>query len=61
MSTISLVKRACDYCGKPEHRVGILIVGLNDGAICDACVEVCVALIAKSRAEQDGSGDEVGA
>lgn len=57
MSTIRLVKYACDYCGKGEDEVGILIVGLKDAAICSKCVQVCVDVIAEKRAEAAGTDE----
>lgn len=45
MGVISLVRRACDYCGKNEDEVRILIVGLKDAAICNGCVFACMDMI----------------
>lgn len=38
----------CNYCGKPKSRVRQFIRSENaNAAICDECVGICLAMIAK--------------
>lgn len=42
--------RMCDFCGKTERQVEVLIVAPNGVAdICNECVDVCQQAIADSR------------
>jgi len=42
----------CDYCGKNENQVERLIIGREDAAICDKCIEKCVQIIRDNRKEK---------
>ncbi len=37
-------KRQCDFCGRPESEVGLLIQGLN-GAICNDCIRMATEIL----------------
>lgn len=41
--------RYCDFCGREEHEVAILIAGVNAKFICDICVEQARDVIAERR------------
>lgn len=40
----------CDFCGKTAREVETMIAAPNDVMICNECVEVCVAELARRRA-----------
>ena len=40
---------ACSFCGRSEHQVTNLVAGPRVH-ICDACIDVCSAIIAAERA-----------
>lgn len=44
-------KMACDFCGKSQDDVALLIAGPRDVAICNECVDLCVGVIAKEKPE----------
>ena len=45
--------RRCNFCGRPEDMVSILIPAQNDGCyICDGCVDICAEFINEQFAEQ---------
>jgi ATP-dependent protease Clp ATPase subunit len=35
----------CDFCGRNQNEVATLLTGLNDVAICDACVYSAVTTL----------------
>ena len=37
-------KRQCDFCGRPESEVGLLIQGVN-GAICNDCIRMASEIL----------------
>jgi ATP-dependent Clp protease ATP-binding subunit ClpX len=42
-----IVKRmACNFCGKSQDEVIVMIAGPNDIAICNECVELCAEIVA---------------
>lgn len=48
MAVVQIQKVACNFCGKTEDEVAVLITGQSQrDAICNECVEVCVDEIAK--------------
>jgi len=51
-------KRVCDFCGKGEEAVAVLIVSPGEKAdICDECVAVCVEVIADSAAKKKAKAE----
>lgn len=45
-------KRKCDFCGKTQDEVAVLIVAPEKAAdICDECVGVCVEVLAARAAK----------
>ena len=46
-----ITKMACDFCGKSQDDVALLIAGPRDIAICNECVDLCVGVIAKEKPE----------
>jgi ATP-dependent Clp protease ATP-binding subunit ClpX len=43
----------CSFCGRDEHRVASLVAGPRV-LICDACVDLCAAIVAKERGKASG-------
>lgn len=39
----------CDFCGKDQDEVDLLITGPGDLAICDACVGICAQIIQEAK------------
>lgn len=50
-------EKRCDFCGKPESRVGRLICNPNGICICDSCVEICKEIIDEEKMLDDSYGD----
>jgi ClpX C4-type zinc finger len=42
----------CSFCGREEARVSNLVAGR--ALICDACVDLCAAIVAKERDKASG-------
>ncbi|MDO4435714.1 MAG: ATP-dependent protease ATP-binding subunit ClpX [Cardiobacteriaceae bacterium] len=47
---MSMAKKSCSFCGRPEGETKHLIQGLHDVQICDACVQECAQLFSDSEA-----------
>ena len=45
----------CSFCGKSDSEVDRIIVGPNQMAICNECIEQCAHLIAKESGESSGA------
>jgi ATP-dependent Clp protease ATP-binding subunit ClpX len=43
----------CSFCGRDEHSVANLVAGPRV-LICDACVDLCAAIVAKERDKVSG-------
>ena len=41
--------KKCSFCGKPSDKVEKLIVGNNDIAICNECVDLCNEIILEDK------------
>lgn len=41
----------CDYCGKHQDDVLVLIAGPDDHAICDSCTEIAMSIVIDKRKE----------
>jgi hypothetical protein len=39
----------CSFCGRGQHVANLLVKGLNNACICDACVELARNLVGASR------------
>lgn len=54
-------KRVCDFCGKGEDAVGVLIVSPGEKAdICDECVGVCVEALVDHAAKKKATPNQTG-
>jgi ATP-dependent protease Clp ATPase subunit len=42
---------ACDFCRKTQHQVEHLVRS-RDTAICDKCIDICFAIVAKERKQK---------
>ncbi len=45
MKNISTMKFQCDFCGKDQDHVELMIAGNNYAAICNRCVATCNEII----------------
>ncbi len=46
-------QRRCDFCGRTQDQAEYLIVSSGEAAdICEACVELCVGILATKRADK---------
>jgi ATP-dependent protease Clp ATPase subunit len=35
----------CDFCGKSQDELEVLVVGLKEEAICNECIPICAEII----------------
>lgn len=42
----------CDFCKKSEDDVDQIIAGVDNTAICNECVQVCVDILKEKQAEK---------